>query len=136
MFSFDIAYQSGNTYKDADGNDIYLDDATNKWYDQAPDPNTGFVGKTESSVQPQYIIQGTKESPVYLTRGEAQAKGITAAAGECDIKLCEGWQNNIWITIDPTRIIFDAEVYKWADKNTSYYPENTDKGNESMKKVE
>ena len=36
--------------------------------------------------------------------------------GECDITFCEGWQNNLWITIKPTTIQFAAEVYEWATK--------------------
>lgn len=36
--------------------------------------------------------------------------------GECDVTFCEGWQNNLWITIKPTAILFDANVYEWATK--------------------
>ena len=36
--------------------------------------------------------------------------------GECDIDFCEGWQNNLWITISPEAILFDASVYEWATK--------------------
>lgn len=32
--------------------------------------------------------------------------------------FCEGWQNNIHFTIKPDVILFDADVYEWADKET------------------
>ena len=44
---------------------------------------------------------------VYLTK---QAYGVY------DITFCEGWQNNLWITIDPILILFEADVYEWATK--------------------
>ena len=41
--------------------------------------------------------------------------------GECDVTFCEGWQNNLWITIKPTAILFDANVYEWATKEDYKY---------------
>ena len=32
----------------------------------------------------------------------------------CDVNFCEGWQNNLWITIGPDAILFTANVYEWA----------------------
>lgn len=33
--------------------------------------------------------------------------------GAKNVKFCEGWQNNLMITIDPKAILFDADVYEW-----------------------
>jgi hypothetical protein len=36
------------------------------------------------------------------------------------VDFCEGWQNTLKITLSPTAIIFDADVYRWApDKEIS-----------------
>jgi len=35
-----------------------------------------------------------------------------------DVNFCEGWQNNLTITISPAEINFDAKVYEWTTKNT------------------
>ena len=43
-------------------------------------------------------------------------KEVDPSLGECDITFCEGWQNNLWITIKPTTIQFAADVYEWATK--------------------
>lgn len=39
-------------------------------------------------------------------------------AATTDVNFCEGWQNNLTITIKPAAIEFDAEVYEWVTKNT------------------
>ena len=40
---------------------------------------------------------------------------FTASGSDpADLNFYEGWQNNLWITIDPKAILFDASVYKWA----------------------
>ena len=43
----------------------------------------------------------------------AHAFGV--AAGSV-LNFCEGWQNTLNIKIDADAIVFDAEVYEWADK--------------------
>lgn len=41
---------------------------------------------------------------------------VRAKRGNADVTFCEGWQNNLLITIDPTAILFDASVFKWDTK--------------------
>lgn len=36
-----------------------------------------------------------------------------------DVTFYEGWQNNLNITISPTKIDFDAQVYEWVNKTNS-----------------
>ena len=36
--------------------------------------------------------------------------------GTTDIKFCEGWQNTLNITINPTKITFEAKVFEWVEK--------------------
>lgn len=47
---------------------------------------------------------------------DANGNLIRATRGNADVTFCEGWQNNLLITIDPTAILFDAEVYEWVTK--------------------
>ena len=41
---------------------------------------------------------------------------VRATRGNADVTFCEGWQNNLLITIDPIAILFDASVYEWSTK--------------------
>ncbi len=45
----------------------------------------------------------------------ANAFGVTDGN---KLDFCEGWQNTLNIIIDADAIVFDADVYKWADKST------------------
>ena len=47
---------------------------------------------------------------------DANQNAQYATRSGSDITFCEGWQNNLLITIDPTAILFDAEVYEWVTK--------------------
>lgn len=51
-----------------------------------------------------HVLVGSDGQPIRATRGDA------------DVTFCEGWQNNLLITIDPVAILFDASVYKWVTK--------------------
>lgn len=97
-----FAYYNGTKYyRDATGTtQIYEKDGV--FYSDETCEN-----KLDDSQKPTVIL---RINP--LTRGEADKAGI--AADECTLSFNEGWQNNLWITINPTAILFDADVYQWA----------------------
>lgn len=103
-----IAYYDGEKYYDAAGTQIYFDNTD--FYATYDATTGGYDNKLTD--QPEVVILGKKDAVTYLTRKEA----LTLNPNELDIKFYEGWQNNLWITINPTAIIFDADVYQWADK--------------------
>lgn len=93
----------GPAYKTTDGNYAYMKDATT-WYN-----SDGTVATTE----PEWVDADdatTEIEYVPVKRKELADRGV------CDITFCEGWQNNLWITITPDAILFDADVYEWATK--------------------
>ena len=67
------------------------------WYNE---DGTAFTGELKYDSEHNVI-------PVY-----------TAGNEKDQISFCEGWQNNLTINISPLAILFDASVFKWADKYT------------------
>lgn len=47
---------------------------------------------------------------------DANKNAQYATRSGSDITFCEGWQNNLLITIDPVAIFFDASVFEWVTK--------------------
>lgn len=94
------------------GNEIsdvyFVNAAGDKWW------NSSWEELTSAPTNGTSIQVNSSNGLDYVLRSEV--------GGECDITFCEGWQNNLWITINPTAILFDAEVYKWADKYSSASP--------------
>ena len=82
---------------------LYYDSTTNKFY-------TDETTHDDTTLYPAQVF-------VMLNSDNTHRKVLRSEIpGECDINFFEGWQNNLWITINPTAILFDADVYQWADK--------------------
>lgn len=79
---------------------LYYDTTTSKFY-----TDDAFTIEYPAQV---FIVLNDDNSHHKVLRSEVD--------GECDIDFCEGWQNNLWITISPEAILFDASVYEWATK--------------------
>lgn len=94
------------------GNDFFSDDAF----------TTPVNGKT-------VVVTGkAKKTTGYevacLTRGDAMTTTIGGATAPLDVNACdltfnEGWMNNLKITIKPTAIVFDADVFEWQSKENA-----------------
>ena len=93
-----IVYTDRTTFKAGNGDILYVNDG--KLY-----KNADF---TDEVIPEAYILFGTDGKVVPVMRSEI--------AGACNLTFCEGWQNNLKITIDPQAILFDADVYEWATK--------------------
>ena len=111
-----VAMFNGTEYYDKTGaTRIYKGDGTtgsvDKFYSDA-------TCQTEITT-PTYFLTIEHNALVPVTKAEADVKaGTTGAAKDlCDFTFCEGWQNNLTITIAPLAILFDANVYKWADRS-------------------
>lgn len=79
---------------------LYYDTTTSKFY-----TDDAFTIEYPAQV---FIVLNDDNSHHKVLRSEVD--------GECDVNFCEGWQNNLWITISPDAILFDASVYEWATK--------------------
>lgn len=105
-----VAMFNGSEYYDAKGTTrIYK--SGDKFYSDA-------ACETEITT-PTYFLTIEHNALVPVTKAEADVKaGTTGTAKDlCDFTFCEGWQNNLTITISPLAILFDANVYKWADRS-------------------
>ena len=100
-------------------NDVAQNNAGNQYIFQSlviPQP-AGFESvdrAAESATAPYFIIE-------YTISGEPfkAAYNLSNAFGDDDgMVFCEGYQNTLHLTIDAETIVFDAQVYEWADKNT------------------
>lgn len=92
----------GNAYKIEGGDYAYYKDS--KCYDSngnllSPDPSW------------ELDASGNK---IPMTVAEVNA---IYSAESADLVFCEGWMNNLYITINPLAIEFDADVYEWREKN-------------------
>lgn len=67
------------------------------------------IGKTENSVYTKHDSYKYYYNLADVFNGDA-----TTA-----VNFCEGWQNTLKITIAPTAIDFDADVFEWAEKYPS-----------------
>lgn len=128
-YSLDESLDESSLFVDKDGQPLaivgYQDAVTKKYY--VTDKSSGYqLTDDEGTKEPEgdgiiLMCNATENSGVTIslikpTRGEADKAEI--AADECTVSFNEGWQNNLWITINPTAILFDADVYKWADYET------------------
>ncbi len=116
---------TNNTY-DIEGNgmnNVAQNNAGNQYIFQAlviPQP-AGFEIVDRAAVSataPYFIIE-------YTISGEPfkATYNLSNAFGDNDGMLfCEGYQNTLHLTIDAETIVFDAEVYEWATKETNSFP--------------
>ncbi len=104
----DAALTEGSKIEDY----IIYDESQDKYY--SADWNTEYTSENEIVTNATTIILGSKtdSSLIYAKVSEVANAG--------DIEFCEGWQNNIWITISPIAIYFDADVYEWVTKYDSF----------------
>ncbi|MDO4824001.1 MAG: hypothetical protein Q4A08_07535 [Bacteroidales bacterium] len=101
-----VAYKNGETYTDVTGNEIWLEDGT--YYNSATERQDG----NELDNQPTIVIKGVySATPDYASKIEVASEGLDADA--CNTTFCEGWQNNLLITIGSADIEFTAKVYEW-----------------------
>ena len=63
----------------------------------------------------QYTINGEKYNHFY------NLADIFNGNSDTDLSFNEGWQYTLKMTINPTLIQFDAEVYEWAEKSASAF---------------
>ena len=110
-----VYFKDGDNYQNASGVTIYYNSADSKYY-FSYDASTGYSTALDD---PDVVVLGTASAQVPVTKAEADYNAATGDAAEslCDFTFCEGWQNNLTITISPLAILFDANVYKWADKD-------------------
>ena len=80
---------------------IYMGQNNNYYSDK--DLSTPATTEECNNAQAVIILDATKNVQ-YVKRGDAA------------VTFCEGWQNNLMITIDPIAILFDASVYEWSTK--------------------
>ena len=102
------------------GSEYYKTDGTTQIYKGTDDNFYSDEGCTSAlSVQPKYFLTIEHNALVPVTKAEADYNAAAGGATEslCDFTFCEGWQNNLTITISPLAILFDANVYKWADRS-------------------
>ena len=95
-------------YYDKYETELVYDDETSKYYNTT---DTDKEHPVDVSCAILVTVTGTAPdtdlNPISVTRSEA---------GETTVDFSEGWQNNLYITISPSVIKFDAEVYKWVTK--------------------
>jgi len=78
---------------------------------------TPSVSAVSSSSKPYFVIEYTLNDEPYKYYYNL-ADAFNGSSSTADVNFCEGWQNNLTITIKPAAIEFDAEVYEWVTKNT------------------
>ena len=115
-----VAYKKGEDYYTAltclDAEKLYKG-ASNKYYttEDAALTDDGITDLYNFNKALLVVANNTANALKPVTRGEA-ALEISAAEGMCDITFCEGWQNNLFIDINPAYILFTADVYEWVMK--------------------
>lgn len=103
-----IAKFDGTNYYAVNGTtQIYLKDG---YFYEDEDFNTQLTN------QPQYFVVCTNTGTATTLTPVPAMRAEVGTDAEKSITFCEGWQNNLKINISPVAILFDAEVYKWADK--------------------
>ena len=82
---------------------LYIDSTDNKFYtdETTHDDTTLYPAQV-------FVMLNSDNTHRLALRSDIQ--------GECDVTFCEGWQNNLKITIKPTAILFTGEVYEWVTK--------------------
>lgn len=106
-----VYFKDGDNYQNASGETIYYNSADSKYY-SSYDASTGYRTALDD---PDVVVLGTASAQVPVTKAEADFGAVDTDL--CDFTFCEGWQNNLTITISPLAILFDANVYKWDDKD-------------------
>lgn len=96
----EVAYFDGSGYKDRFENTIYKHEG--KFY------------KTYDSTNDSY---SDEISTIKIAVNTSVGASNSAEVGVSEVTFCEGWQNNLMITINPSAIEFDAVVFQWVTKN-------------------
>ena len=91
--------------------EIWTKDHSSEQYTDSDPEVIGGIAQAGDSKPASYKLDGYK----YFYNLADVFNGNIDANNKTDITFCEGWQNTLLITIKPTAITFDAEVYKWAD---------------------
>ena len=100
-------FNDGDKFYGPNGKEIYFNGT--EYYGTFDGTNYG----NKLDPQPEYWVAWNKyHNPIAVTNVEADKTTY-----EVDVDFCEGWQYNLWITIDPVAILFDASVYEWATKD-------------------
>lgn len=98
---------------------VYSDDMT-KFYTEAGDGPVNIVYNKGGVYYSDAACETEEDDDAKIANSFkvlVDANGpIRATRGNADVTFCEGWQNNLLITIDPTAILFDASVFKWVTK--------------------
>ncbi len=114
-----VAYKKGENYYSAltclDTEKLYIG-TSGKYYtsEEAASTDDEATGLYTFDRVLLVVASNTSNALKPVTRGEAAVAGI--APNECDITFCEGWQNNLFIDINPVYILFSADVYEWVKK--------------------
>lgn len=93
---------SDGTFYAANKQEIEKNTTDNKWYYKGTDNEV-----TEPTT---WILWDEYHNLIPVTNAEV------SSVEKKNVDFCEGWQNNLWITINPTSIQFDADVYEWSTK--------------------
>lgn len=89
-------------------------------YEEMPLDGSTITDSSKPYLKISYSLDGEKFTNYYNL-----AAIFRNSTEESTIAFCEGWQNNLWITINPTAILFDAEVYQWETYKDSGDPNLT-----------
>ena len=96
------------------GGSVYFDKTTKKCYKNYDPAAPEGSQLTEEYTDYDFILDQEARDvfkPVLLSEVDPELAAPTA-----DVPFNEGWQNNLKITINPTNIKFDADVYEWGTK--------------------
>lgn len=125
-----------NAYKDIKSDVYYYIDATGLVYESATATEAIAADKVIYTTGTKYYLEGTMTTELTETGNEGEfTDGTNTYTPDVILSLnpaknkdmntidpaassayfCEGWQNNLKITISPLAILFSADVYKWAD---------------------
>jgi len=85
--------------------------------DSAADAENGVaaVNAVSATSKPYFVIEYTLDGEAFKYYYNL-ADVFNGSSSTADVNFCEGWQNNLIITIKPAAIEFDAEVYEWVNK--------------------
>lgn len=92
----------GKAYK-LDGGGYAYEKSSDTWYNSD--------GTTAATV-PGWA-KDTDDERIPATYADLLAEGRNV----CDFTFCEGWQNNLYININPAAIKFTAKVFEWVTKS-------------------
>lgn len=101
----------GNVY--TDGTKFYAENSDTELQVVYMDANGGLWKDVSCENASDDATNNSAQAVILL---DANKKLQYAKRGNADVTFCEGWQNNLMITIDPIAILFDASVYKWDTK--------------------